>query len=125
MRKYNMKWLKLILLFLFITKPIISKTIGYTTYGYGSNYTLDKNFVENLKFIKEDYKKLDDKILKLIERGHTVQQFKDAILLLRQAGFKVDLHFMPMLPGSNPKKDVEMYKKLYLHSLLHYALNNL
>jgi hypothetical protein len=24
-----------------------------------------KNFVENLKFIKEDYKKLDDKILKL------------------------------------------------------------
>ena len=55
----------------------------------------------------------DDKILKLTKRGHTVQQFKDAILLLRQAGFKVDLHFMPDLPGSNEKKDVQMYKQLF------------
>ena len=37
----------------------------------------------------------DNKILKLTKRGHTVEQFKDALLLLRQAGFKVDLHFMP------------------------------
>ncbi len=55
----------------------------------------------------------DDKILKLVSRGHTVQQFKDAMLLLRQAGFKIDLHFMPDLPGSTPKHDVEMYKKLF------------
>ena len=46
----------------------------------------------------------DNKILELTKRGHTVQDFKDAILLLREAGFKVDLHFMPMLPGSTPKK---------------------
>jgi len=55
----------------------------------------------------------DDKILKLVDRGHTVQQFKDAMLLLRQAGFKVDLHFMPDLPGSTPRHDVEMYKQLF------------
>ncbi len=55
----------------------------------------------------------DDKILKLVNRGHTVQQFKDALFLLRQAGFKVDLHFMPDLPGTTPKHDVEMYKKLF------------
>jgi elongator complex protein 3 len=55
----------------------------------------------------------DDKILKLVKRGHSVQQFKDAMLLLRQAGFKVDLHFMPDLPGTTPKKDVEMYKLLF------------
>jgi len=55
----------------------------------------------------------DDKILKLVKRGHTVQQFKDALLLLRQAGFKVDLHFMPDLPGSTAKHDVEMYKELF------------
>jgi len=55
----------------------------------------------------------DDKILKLVRRGHTVQQFKDAMLLLRQAGFKVDLHFMPDLPGTTPKHDVEMYKLLF------------
>ncbi|KKQ28216.1 MAG: Histone acetyltransferase Elp3-like protein [Candidatus Magasanikbacteria bacterium GW2011_GWC2_37_14] len=55
----------------------------------------------------------DDKILKLVDRGHTVQQFKDAMLLLRQAGFKVDLHFMPDLPGTTAKHDVEMYKLLF------------
>ncbi|MBT4121125.1 MAG: tRNA uridine(34) 5-carboxymethylaminomethyl modification radical SAM/GNAT enzyme Elp3 [Candidatus Magasanikbacteria bacterium] len=55
----------------------------------------------------------DDKILELTKRGHTVQQFKDAMHLLRQAGFKVDLHFMPDLPGSNAKHDVEMYKMLF------------
>ncbi len=55
----------------------------------------------------------DDKILKLVDRGHTVKQFKDAMLLLRQAGFKVDLHFMPDLPGTTPKHDLEMYKLLF------------
>ena len=55
----------------------------------------------------------DDKILELVKRGHTVQQFRDAILLLRQAGFKVDLHFMPDLPGTTPEHDVEMYKQLF------------
>ncbi len=55
----------------------------------------------------------DNKILELIKRGHTVQQFRDAMLLLRQAGFKVDLHFMPDLPGSSPDHDVEMYKEIF------------
>ena len=55
----------------------------------------------------------DDKILQLIKRGHTVQQFRDAMFLLRQAGFKVDLHFMPDLPGTTPEHDVEMYREIF------------
>ncbi len=55
----------------------------------------------------------DDRILKLIKRGHTVDQFRKAIYLLRSAGFKVDLHFMPDLPGTTPEHDVEMYKQLF------------
>ena len=55
----------------------------------------------------------DDKILALVQRGHTVEQFRQAILLLRQAGFKVDLHFMPDLPGTTAKHDVEMYQSLF------------
>ena len=61
----------------------------------------------------------DDTILDLIQRGHTVQQFRDAITLLRQAGFKVDLHFMPDLPGSSPDHDIEMYKELFNDLALH------
>ncbi|OGH67569.1 MAG: hypothetical protein A3J66_03900 [Candidatus Magasanikbacteria bacterium RIFCSPHIGHO2_02_FULL_47_14] len=55
----------------------------------------------------------DDRILELIKRGHTVDQFRKAIYLLRSAGFKVDLHFMPDLPGTTPEHDVEMYKQLF------------
>ncbi len=55
----------------------------------------------------------DDAILTLIQRGHTVKQFTDAIRLLRDAGFKVDLHFMPDLPGTTPEHDVEMYRELF------------
>lgn len=55
----------------------------------------------------------DDKILKLVKRGHSVQQFRDAMTLLRSAGFKVDLHFMPDLPGTTAKHDVEMYESLF------------
>lgn len=55
----------------------------------------------------------DNKILNFIHRGHTVEQFRDAIFLLRIAGFKVDLHFMPDLPSSTAIHDVEMYKQLF------------
>jgi elongator complex protein 3 len=55
----------------------------------------------------------DDEILENTRRGHTVEQFREAMFLLRKAGFKVDLHFMPDLPGSTPQKDVEMYKEVF------------
>ncbi|HYE60254.1 MAG TPA: tRNA uridine(34) 5-carboxymethylaminomethyl modification radical SAM/GNAT enzyme Elp3 [Candidatus Kapabacteria bacterium] len=55
----------------------------------------------------------DDAILTLIQRGHTVEQFRIAMKLLRRAGFKVDLHFMPDLPGTTPDHDVEMYQSLF------------
>lgn len=55
----------------------------------------------------------DDKILTLIKRGHTTDQFRSAMYLLRKAGFKVDLHFMPDLPGTTAQHDVEMYKFIF------------
>lgn len=55
----------------------------------------------------------DDAILKLIKRGHTLKQFEDGIKLLRDAGFKVDFHTMPQLPGSTPEKDDAMFNLLW------------
>ena len=60
----------------------------------------------------------DDKILELIQRGHTVEQFTNAMKLLREAAFKVDLHFMPDLPGTTAKHDVEMYRELFANPKL-------
>ena len=56
---------------------------------------------------------VDDKILKLNKRGHDVKTIAEATKKLKQFGFKVTYHFMPALPGSNPKKDIKMFKELY------------
>lgn len=57
-----------------------------------------------------------DEILSLIKRGHTVAQFKRGVKLLRDAGFKVDFHTMPQLPGSSPEIDLKMYRELFSDS---------
>ncbi|MCX6781081.1 MAG: tRNA uridine(34) 5-carboxymethylaminomethyl modification radical SAM/GNAT enzyme Elp3, partial [Candidatus Magasanikbacteria bacterium] len=55
----------------------------------------------------------DDDILALTKRGHTIEQTAEAMELLRHAGFKVDVHTMPQLPGSTPEKDYAMFEKIF------------
>lgn len=55
----------------------------------------------------------DNKILKLIKRGHTIEQSIKATRLLKEVGIKVDHHYMPDLPGSTPAKDLAMFKYVF------------
>jgi Histone acetyltransferase len=55
----------------------------------------------------------DDEILKLNNRGHNVAEIARATKELRDFGFKITYHIMPALPGSTPKRDLEMYKMLF------------
>lgn len=54
-----------------------------------------------------------DDVLKLNKRGHTVAATIKATRLLKDAGFKINYHIMPGLPGSSLKKDYEMFRKLF------------
>ena len=56
---------------------------------------------------------IDDKIYRKIQRGHTVKDVINATKNLKNAGFKVGYHIMPGLPGSNFKKDLKLFKKLF------------
>ena len=56
---------------------------------------------------------LDDEIYKLVNRGHTVQDVIDATQRLKDSGFKIGYHIMPGLPGSNPKKDLKLFKEVF------------
>lgn len=58
----------------------------------------------------------DDSIYKRINRGHTVKEVVEATSLLKDSCFKVAYHLMPGLPGSSPKKDIEMVKKVFSDS---------
>jgi elongator complex protein 3 len=52
-------------------------------------------------------------VLKKIKRGHTIQDSIEATKLMKNSGLKVGYHIMPGAPGSNPKKDIEMFKILF------------
>jgi elongator complex protein 3 len=56
---------------------------------------------------------LDDEILALNKRGHTVQQSREAVRLLRAAGFKIVLHWMPNLLGASLASDRDDFKHLW------------
>lgn len=56
---------------------------------------------------------IDNNIYKKIRRKHSVEDVADATKSLKDAGFKVGYHIMPGLPGSNPKKDLQLFKKLF------------
>ncbi len=55
----------------------------------------------------------DDEIYEATKRGHSVKDVINATTLLKDSAFKICYHLMPGLPLSNPKKDVEMFKKIF------------
>lgn len=54
----------------------------------------------------------DDEILEKVNRECTQKEIMSAIELLKDEGFKVDIHIMPDLPFSTIEKDYEMFKIL-------------
>lgn len=54
----------------------------------------------------------DDVLLKT-KRGHDIKTTIEATRLLKNAGFKVSYQMMLNLPGSNLKKDLQMFKNLF------------
>ncbi len=56
---------------------------------------------------------LDDRILALNRRGHTVADTRRAMRLLRLAGFKTVLHWMPNLLGATPDTDRADFGRLW------------
>ena len=56
---------------------------------------------------------LDDRILALNQRDHDVQSARRACRLLRAAGFKLLLHWMPNLYGATPASDRADFGRLF------------
>jgi elongator complex protein 3 len=56
---------------------------------------------------------LDDRILDLNQRGHSVEAARQATALLRAGGFKIVLHWMPNLLGATLESDLEDFPRLW------------
>ena len=57
--------------------------------------------------------RLDDRILEMNKRGHDVECTRQAVALLRAAGFKIVLHWMPNLQGATPESDRADFARLW------------
>jgi elongator complex protein 3 len=55
----------------------------------------------------------DDEIYRLVGRTHTVADVAEATRIAKDAGLKVAYHLMPGMPGSNPTKDLEVFKRVF------------
>jgi elongator complex protein 3 len=56
---------------------------------------------------------LNDDILRLNKRGHTVEEVRRATRLLRGAGFKLAFHWMPNLMGATPESDLADFRRIW------------
>lgn len=63
--------------------------------------------------IQIGYQSLSDEVLELNQRGHDVAASRRATKLLRQAGFKIQVHWMANLYGSTPERDVADFARLF------------
>lgn len=59
---------------------------------------------------------LDDSVLSLNKRGHGIIEVKNAMRLMKDAGFKVNAHMMPNLLGSTPEIDLRDMRELFENS---------
>ena len=54
----------------------------------------------------------DDNLLRKVNRGHLTKHSRAAIRLLKNYGFKVEMHIMTDLPGATPEGDKECYRQV-------------
>jgi ELP3 family radical SAM enzyme/protein acetyltransferase len=56
----------------------------------------------------------DDNLLRKVNRGHLTSHSKAAVKLLKDYGFKVEIHIMADLPGATPEGDMKCYEEVLL-----------
>jgi len=97
-----------------------SKRIVGLTLETRPDYIDEKEIIQMRKLgttrVELGVQSIYDDVLKLNRRGHGVEETVRATKLLKEAGFKINYHMMPELPGSNSARDVEMFKELFSNS---------
>jgi elongator complex protein 3 len=68
----------------------------------------------NVTKIQMGAQSLDDNILRINQRGHTVDQTRQAVALMRAAGIKIVLHWMPNLLGASLESDRLDFARLWV-----------
>jgi elongator complex protein 3 len=81
------------------------------------DFSKEQHIMEMLRFaatkVELGVQSIHNGILKLIKRGHRVEDTIKATQLLKDSAFKVGYHLMPGLPGSDMQRDLQMFKEIF------------
>lgn len=99
-----------------INETIHHRNVGLVIETRPDEITLDElRWLRHLGVTKVQMgaQSLDDYILEINKRGHDVECTRRATALLRAAGFKIVLHWMPNLLGATPESDRQDFARLW------------
>jgi radical SAM superfamily enzyme YgiQ (UPF0313 family) len=68
-------------------------------------------------FVVSAFESTDDTSLTLLDKGHTVADMEEALLLTRQAGLEIHPSWMPFMPWTTPSHVVDIFRFLDRHDL--------
>ena len=99
----------------------INETAAYRNVGLVIETRPDEITPDEIKWLRHlgvtkvqmGAQSLDDRILEMNKRGHDVECTRQAVALLRAAGFKIVLHWMPNLHGATPASDRKDFARLW------------
>jgi elongator complex protein 3 len=57
-----------------------------------------------------------DKVLTHVNRGHTLQDTKESLQIMKDVGFKINAHVMPGLPLTTKEQDRHMLKEIFTNA---------
>jgi elongator complex protein 3 len=100
----------------FINESAPHRNVGLSIETRPDEVTLDElTWLRSLGVTKVQMgvQNLDDRVLALNLRGHTVAEAHRAVALLRAAGFKIVLHWMPNLLGATQDSDRADFPRLW------------
>ena len=55
----------------------------------------------------------DNELYRLAGRNHTITDVTEATRVAKDSGLKIVYHLMPGMPGSNPKRDLEAFQRVF------------
>lgn len=111
-----------------INEKAESRIIGITTETRPDCITVRqiKNLRKmNITRVQLGVQHFDDKVLEFINRGCYLDDTIKSNYILKQNGYKLDMHLMPDLPGSSIENDFKMYEQLFSHKKEYISKNHI
>jgi elongator complex protein 3 len=93
-----------------------SRNVGITVEtrpDYAKKDDVDNMLLMGVTRVEVGVQNLYDDIYDLVDRGHHLDAVIESFQTLKDSGLKIVAHMMPGLPGSNPQRDLEAFRRLF------------